>query len=280
MGESVRSSLGIGPTEDTSLVMPSDKNHCTGQQRVLQQVKSIKRSKSRNDSLSSPTSPASATEYSEPKFQFSPTKRSISLYRRSSTNTSRWHSRMNGQYTVRRQTDGISQSISNGVKPREPIMNGPVLVGSQNKNLSRAATVKTASQSQGVTLVRSKSDSSGMNGATGAMAAMTLQEAVNFLTHSEVCSQLYGASFIQHRTFGEDKARQEVGQLGGIHSLLQLLKTDNLQIQQTVAAALRNVIFKDSENKTQVKLYGGIKVIVDLLQSNNVTETQKQLTGK
>lgn len=72
----------------------------------------------------------------------------------------------------------------------------------------------------------------------------------------------------------------KVFQLGGIHTLIQLLKSENLDIQQTVAAALRNVVFKDPENKSTVKLYGGIKVILDLVKSNKEVEIQKQLTGK
>ncbi|XP_056588589.1 plakophilin-1 [Triplophysa dalaica] len=271
MGESVRSTMGIGLTEDTSLVMPSDKNQCTGQQRVLQQVKSIKRTKSKmvKDSLPSPTSPASATEYSEPKFQFSPTTAPVNLFSRSSTNTSRWQSRMTCHYTVRRQNGSITQSIRNG----------PIPVGSQNGNLSRARTVRTASQSQIVNHVRSKSDLSGMNGSKWEMNAMTLQEAVELLTHPDMYQQLCGASFIQHCTYVKGEARREVCQLGGIHTLIQLLKSENLDIQQTVSAALRNVVFKDSENKSTVKLYGGIKVILDLVQSNKDVEIQKQLTG-
>ncbi|KAA0706819.1 Plakophilin-1 [Triplophysa tibetana] len=276
MGEPVRSTMGIGLAEDTSLVMPSDKNQCTGQQRVLQQVKSIKRTKSKivkNDSLPSPTSPESATEYSEPKFQFSPTTGPVSILSRSSTSTSRWQSIMNSHHTVRRQNGSIYQSVSNGMKPHEPIMNG------QKGNLSRARTVKTASQSQELNLVRNKSDSSGVNGSNWAMDAMTLQEAVELLTHPDINQQLCGASFIQHCTYVKGEARREVCQLEGIHTLIQLLKSENLDLQQTVAAALRNVVFKDPKNKSKVKLYGGIKVIVDLVQSTEEAEIQKQLTG-
>lgn len=183
----------------------------------------------------------------------------------------------------RRQTD-ISQwesqiPIPNGEKPDEPIMNRPIPLMTQKNNLSRAATVKTASPSQVVMKVRSKSDLSGMNGATWAMSAMTVKEAVEFLTHSDMHDLLFGASIIQHHTFSEEKAKQEVCNLGGIHSLIQLLKIDNSQLQQTAAAALRNVVFKHSENKAQVQQYGGLEVIVTLLQSNSITETQKQLTG-
>jgi len=57
--EPIRSAMDSVSTEDTSLVLPSDKKQHTGQQRVLEQVKSIKRSKSKmvkSGSLPSPSS--------------------------------------------------------------------------------------------------------------------------------------------------------------------------------------------------------------------------------
>lgn len=57
--EPIRSALGTVSKEDTSLVLPSDRKQRTGQQRVLEQVKSIKRGKSKmvkSDSIPSPTS--------------------------------------------------------------------------------------------------------------------------------------------------------------------------------------------------------------------------------
>lgn len=48
--------MGIGNAEDTSLALPSDDKLRTGQQRVLDQVHTIKRSKSKKGSpFSSPT---------------------------------------------------------------------------------------------------------------------------------------------------------------------------------------------------------------------------------
>nr|XP_055044217.1 plakophilin-1 [Misgurnus anguillicaudatus] len=297
MADPLRSARSTSATEDTSLVLPSDKNNFTGKQRVMQQVNSIKRSKSkivRNDTGQSPTSPSSATEYSEPKFQFSPTKMNGSLFRKSSANMSRRQSRMNGhsesvRKTVRRQIQSTSQFESqmqmqtafNGIKPSgsDPTLNHAATV--MRGNLSRAATyhVKSASSSQSMTKPRSKSEALSTNDLTAAFAGMTLKEAVECLKHSDDIYQLRGASFIQHHTFAEDSAKNEVWLLGGIPALIQLLKIDNTQLQQTAAAALRNVVFKDMRNKRQVESCGGLEVIRNVLASSNDTETQKHITG-
>lgn len=56
--EPLRSAMTVGGTEDTSLALPSDNKLRTGQQRVLDQVHTIKRSRSR-PGKSSPTTSTS-----------------------------------------------------------------------------------------------------------------------------------------------------------------------------------------------------------------------------
>ncbi|XP_067226939.1 plakophilin-1 isoform X3 [Chanodichthys erythropterus] len=290
--EPIRSALGTVSKEDTSLVLPSDGKQRTGQQRVLEQVKSIKRGKSKmvkSDSIPSPTTPASATEFSEPKFQFSPTKLNDTLFKFSGSSMMGTQSRVTGRSlsvrnTVRRQTQNSQsdsqmnwkvQSQSNGMKASASKLENSTLISasqSQFKTLS--------SQSQSVKkFTRSKSETSAANGAMGAMPDITLKEAVEFLTHSDMSYQLCGASFIQHQTFIEDTAKQEVWRLGGVPALVQLLKSENIQLQQTAAAALRNMVFKENEIKLEVESCEGLEAILTLLRNTNVTETQKQLTG-
>lgn len=68
--------------------------------------------------------------------------------------------------------------------------------------------------------------------------------------------------------------------MGGIPALISLLKGDDQQLQQVSAAALRNLVYKDSSNKIEVDRCEGVDAILTLLRDTNVTETQKQLTGK
>ncbi|XP_056305599.1 plakophilin-1 [Danio aesculapii] len=308
--EPIRSVLGSVSTDDTSLVLPSDKTQRRGQERVLEQVKSIRRKSKmvKNDSIPSPTIPASATEYSEPKFQFSPSKLNNTLFRYSGSNMTTTQNRMTGRsvsvrHTVKRQTQNSqwdsqmswnAQSKSNGMKlsGSDPSLNKTAIQNSvdrvatvrQNRSVQSMKVKNTppvaANQAQTITkVIKTKSEAPGVNGAMGAMPNITLQEAVDYLTHEDISHQLCGASFIQHNTFTEDMAKQEVWRLGGIPHLLRLLKSDNSQLQQTAAAALRNMVFKDNNNKLEVESCDGIETILTLLKNTNVTETQKQLTG-
>lgn len=68
--------------------------------------------------------------------------------------------------------------------------------------------------------------------------------------------------------------------MGGVPALVQLLKSENIQLQQTAAAALRNMVFKENEIKLEVESCDGLEAILTLLRNTDVTETQKQLTGK
>ncbi|KAL1249641.1 hypothetical protein QQF64_020646 [Cirrhinus molitorella] len=312
--EPIRSALGSVSTDDTSLVLPSDRKQHTGKQRVLEQVNTIKKRQSKmvkNDSIPSPTTPGSVTEYSEPKFQFSPTKLNDTLFNINSSNMTS-HSRMSGRSlsvrnTVRRQWN--SQSVSNGMRPsgsdsslnkagatitqQSKVRSATVRYNrapgqsmrlqENNTKQSQAASIKTSnSRSHTITkaaTTKNKSEELGASGAEVSMPNITLEEAVEYLSHADVSYQLCGASFIQHHTFTEDKAKQEVWRLGGIPYLIQLLKSGNPQLQQTAAAALRNLVFKNKDNKLEVEKCDGVEVILTLLRDTNVTETQKQLTG-
>ncbi|KAG1941956.1 plakophilin-1 [Pimephales promelas] len=317
--EPIRSAMDSVSTEDTSLVLPSDKKQHTGQQRVLEQVKSIKRSKSKmvkSGSLPSPSTPSPATEFSEPKFQFSPGKlngtsfkfsessmmtsqratgRSLSLRKSVRSQNQRESLR---SLTVKSQSNGMKAS-GNGFGGRntqksmrsstvrynrtsvQSMMreNNPLVSASQSQSINiKPSSIQSQTVSK-ATITRSKSEGSGAYGATVEMPDMTLEEAVKKLTLSDESSQLLGASFIQHQTFAEDKAKEEVWRLAGIPALIQLLKSDNLQLQQTAASALRNTVFKDTNNKLEVEKCEGIEAILTLLRNTNVAETQKQLTG-
>lgn len=67
MPEPLKSALSIGGVEDTSLALPSDHELRSAQQRVLEQVHTIKRSKSKYSSksvsgLASPTSECTSAD--------------------------------------------------------------------------------------------------------------------------------------------------------------------------------------------------------------------------
>ncbi|XP_064161515.1 plakophilin-1-like [Anguilla rostrata] len=116
-------------------------------------------------------------------------------------------------------------------------------------------------------------------GVEGNAADITMKEAVEYLMSLDENYQHCGASFIQHSTFTEDKAKQEVLQLKGIQPLVGLLRSSSTQVQLTASAALRNLVFKNDQNKEEVQRCGGIPEASALLRDTSVSETQKQLTG-
>lgn len=48
----------------------------------------------------------------------------------------------------------------------------------------------------------------------------------------------------------------------------------------TAASTLRNLVFKNSANKEEVRRTGGLTKALQLLQDTNSAETQKHVTGK
>lgn len=71
----------------------------------------------------------------------------------------------------------------------------------------------------------------------------------------------------------------QVLKLNGIPLLVGLLSSPSLNVSQTASAALRNLSFKNYNNKEAIKRCGGITEAVALLQDTNSVEIQKQLTG-
>lgn len=321
--EPLRSAMAVGYAEDTSLAVPSDDKLRSGQQRVLDQVHTIKRSKSkmgRNGSLSpSPTSltpPALITYNDFGSFRFSPSKANGTFSRTNSamssgykvvnTQKSRTQSSKNlgGRHL---STSGLQQinnsswaQSPNGLKPSRsdpalvPLSSfatvpAPVMRGKgqtiQNR-VSRYSTVSvTDGQTRNIQPPFAQSNTEGRMGtmkisaANSAMSDLTLKEAVEFLSSAEEKYQQCGATFIQHATFKEDRAKQEVFQLRGIPGLVTLLRSSSPEVSQAAAGALRNLVFKDQNNKLEVQHCGGIAKALQLLKETDSTETQKQITG-
>uniref|UniRef100_A0A8C1SAL8 Plakophilin 1b n=1 Tax=Cyprinus carpio TaxID=7962 RepID=A0A8C1SAL8_CYPCA len=354
MPEPLKSALSIGGVEDTSLALPSDHELRSAQQRVLEQVHTIKRSKSKYSSksvsgLASPTSPESDSVFCDFKYSSgaslsgpsfsrggtmtngtmqkqgfvrqSANSRSFSGQRvtsgssrldrpfYSTTETFPAQTRATNQLysykstrsapdlgfqstgnvgaatTQRTQTTRQTFNRLPNTQPAQAYGNSNVpRMPNSNQAIAMQRTVKRPSslQSNGesrLSMIRTgqAKDISGMN-AEKLMADITMQEAIDYLFASDESYQLCGAAYIQHSTFTEDKAKQEVLTLKGIPPLISLLNSPSPQVQETVAAALRNVVFKNQANKEEVRRCDGINETAKLLGDTN-SETQKHLTG-
>ncbi|XP_043098001.1 plakophilin-1 isoform X1 [Puntigrus tetrazona] len=343
MPEPLKSALSIGDVEDTSLALPSDRELRSAQQRVLEQVHTIKRSKSKYSSksvsgLTSPASPESDSVFYD--FKFSPgaslsgpsfsrggtmtngamqrqgyvrqsTNSRSSSGQRVSSGSSKYdrslysaagtlpaQTRTSNQlysYNATRSAPDLGfQSTSAALRTqsgRQTLTKAPVAApvqaygngsAARMPNVKRAARRPSSLQSNGesrLSVIRTgqAKDVSGMN-AEKLMADMTMQDAVDYLFSTDESYQLCGAAYIQHSTFTDDKAKQEVMTLKGIPPLVNLLNSPSPQVQETVAAALRNVVFKNQPNKEEVQRCGGITQAVQLLADSS-SETQKHLTG-
>uniref|UniRef100_UPI0037E8CDFC plakophilin-1 n=1 Tax=Semicossyphus pulcher TaxID=241346 RepID=UPI0037E8CDFC len=341
--EPLRSATHIGSAEDTSLALPSDNKLRSGQQRVLDQVHTIKRSKSkqgRNGTLSpSPTSlsPQPLTTYDFGSFKFAPSKVNGNYSRTNSSMSAGYNRVFNTQKsrTMSSKTLG-SRHVStpglwehqvsastwpkspNGLKPSRsdpalapvfspvpaPIMrakgqtvksqqtlqtsgqrysmhsmtNGIPLTNSQTRIVRPASAISQTEGKMGTLKATKLEQMSGVN-STVTMSDMTLREAVQFLSHPDVNYQQCGATFIQHTTYKEEQAKQEVYQLEGIPTLVTLLRSPHPAVSQAAAGALRNLVFKHHDNKLEVQRCGGIAKALQLLKETDSTDTQKQITG-
>ncbi|XP_036427160.1 plakophilin-1 [Colossoma macropomum] len=349
--EPLRSALSLGEVGETSLALPSDRSVRSAQQRVLEQVSTMKRSKSKYSSSSkggtgtlSPASPQSDSVFYEYKFFPGTLNGSAIINENSMTNG---HAKMGKQSqnvmhrTISTRTSSSQRNISSSMfpssppavsqprvvpdgytasrslemapsvntanarwsqtnrqtnkverKPSQPLLNGTQIIG--NNTVYRNSTVNQVCVSHTVNrrppsshsnpevkasvAARSKSESNGVNGEARS-TELTLSEAVDCLLSQDENYQQFGASFIQHSTFTDDKAKQEVLKMKGIAPLVSLMSSPNPQIQQTAASALRNLVFKNQANKEEVQRCGGINQAVQLLKDTDSADTQKHVAG-
>uniref|UniRef100_A0A8C6T5W1 Plakophilin 1b n=1 Tax=Neogobius melanostomus TaxID=47308 RepID=A0A8C6T5W1_9GOBI len=116
------------------------------------------------------------------------------------------------------------------------------------------------------------------NGNSGA-GAITMKDAVEYLSMEDETLQHCGASYIQHNAYMDDSAKEEVLKYNGIPVLIELLRSPNSSVSHTASAALRNLSFKNIKAKEEIHHCSGISETVAQLQSTDSIEMQKQLTG-
>ncbi|XP_030585725.1 plakophilin-1 [Archocentrus centrarchus] len=351
-GNPLKSALSIGNVDDTALALPSVNQTRTAQQRVLEQVQSIKRTKSRISSSSSrsgstlsPTSPSYDSVFEETQKSPQSTSNGIVFFKKSfsrslsqekniaqqkvnismGSNVNRYttSSHYKRYYapaglvgvgrgnTSRSEPDLLShqrsvpprsvpskriqtmkgsahssQKVTNqfiinttAAAPPPPLNAANGQIKSSNQFIcSRIDTVKVPKPAVTESTSKSKKVDAGSNG-NAKVADITMKEAVDYLSSTEETYQHCGASYIQHSTFIDNKAKEEVLKLNGIPLLVNLLCSPSLQVNSTASAALRNLSFKSDKNKEEIQRCGGITQAVALLHKAGSLELQKQLTG-
>ncbi|KAL4658556.1 plakophilin-1-like [Arapaima gigas] len=282
----LRSVMSFQQVEETSLALPSDRELRSGQQRVLHQVHTLKRSRSRNSASASgslsPTSKMHFLQQGTNRLQV----RSYSQFEKPTYGISVF--------------DGTSRAYNNKLKPSysNPELITGTMVQQPNWRLqsnqpsycfngygtgpfvSNHPNFNTALSSHYNPEIKI-STSKGKNGkyTVDNGANITMKEALEFLSSQDENYQNLGASFIQHSTYQDDKAKEEVLQLKGIPRLVALLQSTSPQVQQTAAGALRNLVFKNNISKLEVQKCGGIEEALVLLKKTDSAEIQKHVTG-
>ncbi|XP_061662941.1 plakophilin-2 [Syngnathoides biaculeatus] len=108
---------------------------------------------------------------------------------------------------------------------------------------------------------------------------MTLERAVNLLSHQNEDTLINAAALIQSQCFKSADARKMVYFLRGIKKLLQLLHNDEEEVQRAAAAALRNVVYQNGDNKMEVRDHAGLPAILGVLKNSRDTVTRRHLAG-
>uniref|UniRef100_A0A3B3Z6Y1 Uncharacterized protein n=1 Tax=Periophthalmus magnuspinnatus TaxID=409849 RepID=A0A3B3Z6Y1_9GOBI len=314
----LKSVMAIENVEDTSLALPSVNQYRSGQQRVLEQVQKVRRSKSRHASVRSGSTSLSPTGKScTPGFDWPRLTADsylcipiVLLFQDKYMGTINWKSLNSlkssnvkrntessfyqygtyapiGSMTVgkantsrsepglARQRISAKRSTSPQRLPSHKSTYRPPRTSRQPQPSHVNGTVKTKSSKQmfEIALISHRSNEN-----SGAVA-ITMKQAVEYLSKVEDTFQHCGASYIQHNAYMDDNAKEEVLKYNGIPPLIALLRSPNSAVSQTASAALRNLSFKNIKAKEEIQHCNGITETVALLQETHSTEMQKQLTG-
>ncbi|XP_077387119.1 plakophilin-1 [Festucalex cinctus] len=325
----LKSALSVTAVDDTSLALPSaHQQYRSGEQRVLEQVQSVQRTRSRHSSSGrtastslSPTSPLHDLSYESGvsngnvffgngHLKSFPLEKSIN--RRSYNSTASAAARttntfgrryqygyapkgwvspnrdepdLSWQLSLPKTREPPQRLLSNRSNYRTEMLRSTNQFAGNNQHFISTPLDVSKTQSRPLivdTLTKqSKLPGKGDSGSSGnsALADITMKEAVEFLSNEDIKYQHCGASYIQHNTFIDDKAKEEVLKRNGIAPLVALLHSPNPSLTQTASAALRNLTFKNNDNKMEIQRCGGIASAVALLRETDSPEIQKQLTG-
>lgn len=298
--EPLRSAMTSGVAEDTSLALPSDNKLRTGQQRVLDQVTTIKRSKSKqgkNGTLSpSPTSPSpqSLTTYTEfGTFKFLPSKMNGTASRTNSTMSTGYTKSMNAQKsrTLSTKTMGgryfsnsgtWEQQINssnwpqgpNGLKPSrsDPALAPSFTPAPAPAPVMRAKGQTAQSQSQShttiVTRTNRQSVSSMSNGNKMTSSQTRMQRPPSTNSHNEGRVSMIKTSNIEQKSAVNTANRVNMSDMT-LKEAVEFLSHPEENYQQCGATFIQHTTYNEERTKPEVLQLGGIPPLVTLLRSPN-----------
>ncbi|KAK9515289.1 hypothetical protein VZT92_025948 [Zoarces viviparus] len=283
----LRSAMTIGGADDTSLAVPSDSKLHAGPQRVLDQVHTIKRSKSKsgkNGSLSpSPTSPSPQTlkTYEFEAFKFSPTKANGTYSRTSSSVSKSYNKAGNAQKTRSQSTKTMGgRHISNSGTWEQQINasnwhqapNGLKPAGSEPALARSFSTLPVmrakgqAGQSQGSAQTRGNRHSSySMTNNTQMTNSQTRIQPPFAQIHEGRMGTIKTSKIGQQSSMNTGTNMSDMT----LDQAVEFLSRPEENYQQCGATFIHHTTFKEEGTKQEVFQLGGIPPLVSLLRSPN-----------
>ncbi|XP_037540057.1 plakophilin-1 [Nematolebias whitei] len=279
----LRSATTVGGAEDTSLALPSDRSLSSGKQRVLEQVHSIKRTKSKHGQSSplSPTSPSpkNFTTYNEfGTYKLMASKGNDLVSRTNSTMSAGYNKLANYQksrsqsarFPIRRNVSSSSaweQQINTTVGQKKP--NG--------LTTSRSDPTLAPPRSPGTATMRLK----GQNAFQ--VHQQSTSSMVNGVYHSDSQTRINQPPSNQIQTDGRMSTikMSKIEQTSAVNSAMsmsdntlkeavELLCSTDENGQLYGANFIQHVTFNEESTKTEVYQLGGIPALVNLLDSSNL----------
>ncbi|KAM9351106.1 plakophilin-1 [Symphorus nematophorus] len=290
--EPLKSAMTNLGAEDTSLALPSDNKQRSGQQRVLDQVHSIKRGKSKhvknNGTLSpSPTSPLpqSSTTYEFGSFKFSPTKANGTLSRINTSASSGYSKTYNSQRsrTISGKTMGArhfsssgtwEQQINTSTWPKspsglKPSRSDPALA----PPFSTAPAPAPVMRAKGQTVQSQQTRTNRLSTYSVTNGSQMTSSQTRIVRPPSAISQTDGR-------MGTIKIANIQDQQSALNSTVtvadltlreavQYLSHSEENYQQCGATFIQHTTFKEERTKQEVYQLGGIPALVTLLRSPN-----------
>ncbi|XP_061731677.1 splicing regulator ARVCF isoform X1 [Nerophis ophidion] len=107
-----------------------------------------------------------------------------------------------------------------------------------------------------------------------------LHEVIAMLSHPMDPVKSNAAAYLQHLCYENERIKQEVRQLNGVPSLVDLLDHPKAEVHRKACGALRNISYgKDHNNKMAIKNCDGIQALVRLLRKSSSMEVKELVTG-
>ncbi|KAF3840480.1 hypothetical protein F7725_006342 [Dissostichus mawsoni] len=320
----LKSVISIGNVDHTSLALPSSNQCRSGQQRVREQVETLRRSKTRLSSSRSASTSLSPTckraanapgpifnnsHSREPNFswysvnniQGASVKRTAGSTYQHLRSFAGIGSTALGQANTSHSEPGMAwnRSVPKRSAPPQRFPSSRAIYREERSSGHFVKTPTSPLQLKPMFTMNGTGQTKSSNHFLGSKVEMTKQlltvlqrpkeiqdtaditmkQAVEYLSNAEETYQHCGASYIQHNTFINEKAKDEVLKFKGIHPLVDLLRSQSSPVNETSSAALRNLSFKSISNKEEIHRSGGITEAVALLRETDSVETQTQLTG-